>query len=125
MRPLQIAVSVAAAATVAVAVAGAIAVVIAAAGLRRSQRCIRFCRLQDHCLFSRRRHQYRFRHRHLSPFRRCFRHRFYRRRHCLCFHRYAAIVSANAAISVATAAACCPCLRERRTVAVDAIVKSV
>jgi hypothetical protein len=33
---------------------------------RRSQRCIRFHRLQDHCLFSRRRHQYRFYYRRLS-----------------------------------------------------------
>ena len=63
----------------------------------------------------------------MSQFPRRCRHHFHRccRRHCLCFRCYAVIVSIKAAISVATAAFCHCHLRERRTVAVDAMVTSV
>jgi hypothetical protein len=92
---------------------------------RRSQHCIRFRHLQDHCLFSHHRHQYRFCRRRLS------------------FAVFAAIVSTIAAAATASVSATTPqsflptppfpspllplavCLREQRTVAVDVMVKSV
>ena len=103
----------------------AAAVLLIVACPRCSQRCIRFRRLQDHCLFSRRHHQYRFRHRRLSFAAVAAIVSTVAATDSVSTCLYTAIVSADAAISVATAAACCPRLRERRTVAVDAIVKSV